>query len=182
MFLRLLGCTTRHGRLKGYVSNFSTTKKIVLPQANLELLELENKSTIAFTRDGDRYSDLVFVALHGGPGSHNGMGKYKCIYPLNPIVKFPCDIDMLWHSSPIGYYVLTPTLTPHRFQVFVLLCDETHSLWVYSIRSTWYILCIHSPQGSRLLPLANENAFPLGYGKSDRVMTASSKYFADRIM
>ena len=148
MFLTRLGCTTRHGCLKGYVSNFSTssTKKIVLPQANLELLELENKSTIAFTRDGDRYSDLVFVALHGGPGSHNGMGKYKCIYPLNPIVEFPCDIDMLWHS-PIGYYVLTPTL--NSAQISSICLTLWRNTFLVSLFDSIYLVHLVHPLTSR---------------------------------
>lgn len=36
-----------------------------------EIVLKPTQQSVAFTREGDASSDLVFVALHGGPGSHN---------------------------------------------------------------------------------------------------------------
>lgn len=52
---------------KRYNSNSVTTKAAVV----LNELKLSNETTIAFTREGDLDSDVVIVACHGGPGSHN---------------------------------------------------------------------------------------------------------------
>lgn len=45
----------------------SSSSSVVLKQLKL----LSNQTSIAFTHEGNQESDLVFVALHGGPGSHN---------------------------------------------------------------------------------------------------------------
>ena len=40
-------------------------------ESNIEKQTLKSSSTvISFSRDGEKDSDLIFVTLHGGPGSH----------------------------------------------------------------------------------------------------------------
>jgi len=49
--------------------SFATTTTTI-SSASIQNITLSNKSSVAFTREGDENSNLVFVALHGGPGSH----------------------------------------------------------------------------------------------------------------
>jgi len=68
---------------KRYNSNTVTTKAAVV----LNELKLSNETTIAFTREGNLDSDVVIVACHGGPGSHN---DFKYIADsLNETMKEP---------------------------------------------------------------------------------------------
>ena len=58
-----------------HLSRYQYSNSIIKRNESLVVLKQlklpSNQTSIAFTREGNKESDLVFVALHGGPGSHN---------------------------------------------------------------------------------------------------------------